>query len=164
MNAILWLFGEGRDLQWWQMAARGVVTFFILLVCIRMSGRRSFGQGTPFDTCMTVLVGAVLSRSVVGVSAFWPTVAGAAALALTHRLVALAGWRWPRVDLLINGHERELLRDGQVDPEQMRKGLISQRDLLSAVRQKTGHEDFGRVARALLERDGKLTVIPREEK
>lgn len=164
MDAMSWLFGEGQDLTWWQMPARGIVMFFILLVVIRISGRRSFGQGTPFDTCMAVMVGAVLARAVVGASPWWPTVAAGVALAVTHRLVAMASWRWPRVDLLVNGSERELVRDGRVDPEQMRKGLISARDLRSAVLQKIGRDDLAAVHQALLERDGKLTVIPREGK
>jgi uncharacterized membrane protein YcaP (DUF421 family) len=163
LGAVLWLFGQGQDLEWWQMAARGVVMFFILLVCIRISGRRSFGQGTPVDTCMAVMVGAVLSRAVVGVSPWWPTVAGGLALALTHRLVALASWRWPAVDRLVSGRERELVRAGRVDREQTRKGLISQGDLRMAVRQKTGQEGLQEVARAVLERDGKVTVVPRRE-
>jgi uncharacterized membrane protein YcaP (DUF421 family) len=56
------------------------------------------------------------------------------------------------------------VRAGQVDREQTRKGLISQGDLRMAVRQKTGQEGLQEVARAVLERDGKVTVVPREEK
>ena len=48
LDAFLWLFGEGQDLASWQMAARGAAMFFIALVLIRVSGRRSFGQGSAF--------------------------------------------------------------------------------------------------------------------
>src|SRR3954467_9442525 len=124
MNAILWVFGEGEDLTSWQMAARGAVMFFILLALIRFSGRRSFGQGNAFDACLTVMIGAVLSRGVVGVSPFWPTVCGGAALAIVHRLVAILGCHSAGFDRLISGHPRELIRDGQVDRKALRKSLI----------------------------------------
>ena len=63
-------FGEGTDLQSWQMTKRGVVVFGIAFGLIRASGRRSFGQHSPSDACVTVLLGAVLSRAVVGASPF----------------------------------------------------------------------------------------------
>ncbi|WP_353506635.1 hypothetical protein [Variovorax flavidus] len=75
MAWIRWFFGEGSDLETWQMAAQAVVTFFIALLLIRASGRRSFRQHTPFDACVTVPLGAALSRAVVGASPFWATVA-----------------------------------------------------------------------------------------
>lgn len=162
MDAISWLFGEGKDLAPWQMAARGVVMFFILLALIRLSGRRSFGQGNAFDAALTVMVGAVLSRGVVGASPFWATVCGGAAVAIVHRLVGVASCRWPAFDHLVSGPVREVLRDGRPDPEALRKSLITRQDLLDAVRQRTGEEDLATARRVMMERDGKITVTPRE--
>ncbi|MBO9512785.1 MAG: DUF421 domain-containing protein [Variovorax sp.] len=153
------LFGEGSELEIWQMAARAVVIFFFALVVIRASGRRSFGQHTPFDVCVTVLLGAVLSRAVVGASPFWATVAAGAALALIHRLLSLALVRWPRFENLVSGREIVLIRDGRLDPRAMRRALLTERNLAEAVRQALGSADFSRVALAMLERDGKITVI-----
>jgi uncharacterized membrane protein YcaP (DUF421 family) len=161
MDAMLWLFGEGQDLTSWQMAARGVAIFFIALVLIRVSGRRSFGQGNAFDAVMTVMVGAVLSRAVVGVSPFWPTVCAGAAMALVHRLVGVLSCLWPAFDRLVSGSYRVLVREGQPDPAELRKSLISRQDLVDEVRQQTGREDLGAVERAVMERDGKVTVTPR---
>jgi uncharacterized membrane protein YcaP (DUF421 family) len=162
MDAILWLFGEGKDLTSWQMAARAVAVFPIALAVVRMAGRRSFGQQTPFDACMTVLVGAILSRAVTGASAFWPTVAASVTLALLHRLVAMACLHSPGFEQWVTGQERELVRGGRPDAEAMRKSLITRRDLQDAVRQKSGREDLHGVDRAVLERDGKITVVLRE--
>jgi uncharacterized membrane protein YcaP (DUF421 family) len=159
IDALLWLFGEGKDLSAGQMAARAVVIFVIALAVVRTAGRRSFGQQTPFDACMTVLIGAVLSRAVTGASAFWPTVAAAATIAILHRLVAMACLHARWFEQLLTGAERELVRDGRPDPQAMRKGLISQRDLQDAVRQKTGREDLAGVRRAVLQRDGTITVV-----
>src|SRR4051812_17440421 len=163
MNAILWVFGEGEELTSWQMAARGAVMFFILLALIRFSGRRSFGQGNAFDTALTVMIGAVLSRAVVGVSPFWPTVCGGAALALVHRLVAYLSCLSPGFDRLVSGGVRELMRDGRADPAALRKSLLTRRDIADAILQQTGSEDFSRVKRAVMGRDGKITVTQRED-
>jgi uncharacterized membrane protein YcaP (DUF421 family) len=155
------LFGEGTDLDALQMAMRAIAVFVMTLAMIRVSGRRSFGQHRPFDACTTVLLGAVLSRAVVGASPFWPTLAAGVAIVLLHRLVAMASQRWPRFESFVSGDERELVRDGAPDLEQMRKALLTQRDLDEAVRRKTGDERSP-LKRAVLERDGTVTVSPRE--
>ena len=158
------LFGEGPDLEVWQMAMRGAVVFVIALVLIRASGRRSFGQHSPFDACITVLLGAVLSRGVVGVSPFWGTVAAAAVLVVIHRAVALASTRWAWLDHLVNGPEIELVRDGQIDPAAMRRALLTDRNLHEAIRQSIGNKAISDVALAVLETDGKVSVVGKEDR
>ena len=162
MEWVAWLFGEGSDLEIWQMAARAMVMFFIALLLIRASGRRSFGQHTPFDACVTVLLGAVLSRAVVGASPFLATVAAGAALVLIHRAMSIATARWPRLEDMVSGREVVIIRDGLLDRQAMLNALLTERNLREAVRQKLGNSDFSRVALAILERDGKITVIGRK--
>lgn len=157
------VFGEGSDLEIWQMAARAAAIFVFTLIIIRASGRRSFGQSSPFDACATVLIGAVLSRAVVGASPFWATVASAAVLALMHRLMALACIRWKRLEDVVSGHEIELVRNGRVDDLAMRRALLTERNLAEAIRQKMGARPLKDVALAMLERDGKITVIAKGE-
>jgi len=158
-----WLFGRGPELEPWQMAARAGAVFFIALMLIRASGRGSFGQHSPFDACVTVLLGAVLSRAVVGASPFWSTMAAGAALVVVHRAVALGSSRWLRFDDLVNGREIVLVEDGVVDEEAMRSALVSSSNLAEAVRQQLGDAQIEAVARAVLERDGKLTVVKKIE-
>lgn len=131
----------------------------LALAMIRISGRRSFGQRRPFDACATVLLGAVLSRAVVGASPFWPTMAAGAVIVLLHRFVAMAmaSLRWPRFEPLVSGDKRELVRDGRCDLDEMQKALITERDLDEAIRKKGGDERRP-VRRAVLERDGVVTV------
>jgi uncharacterized membrane protein YcaP (DUF421 family) len=157
------LFGStGEELEPLQMVLRAVAIFVLALALIRLAGRRSFGQRRPFDACTTVLLGAVLSRAVVGASPFWATVCAGAAIVALHRAVAMASLRWPAFETFVSGDKRVLVRDGRRDDEQMRAGLITGRDLDEAVRKKTG-DDGSPVERAVLERDGSITVKPRED-
>jgi uncharacterized membrane protein YcaP (DUF421 family) len=157
-NCIDFVFGSGSDLDIVQMAARAIVIFILALAMIRLSGRRSFGQHSPFDACMTVLLGAVLSRAVVGASPFFATVAAGLAVVVMHRAIAWISLRWPAFDRLISGSERVLIKDGVRDAESMRKALISERDLAEAMRKKFGADTKGQPAHAVLERDGTVTL------
>lgn len=156
------VFGSGPDLEIWQMAARAAAIFCIALTLIRASGRRSFGQQSPFDACITVLIGAVLSRGVAGASPFWSTVAAGAILVAIHRSLALLSLRWPAMENLVNGVEIELVKDGRVSAKGMRRALVTRRNLDEAIRQKLGRSGIADVAVAIMERDGKITVIAKQ--
>lgn len=154
---VLTLFGDGKDLDVLQMTLRATAAFVLTLAMLRMAGRRSLGQHRAFDTCTLVLIGSVLSRAVVGASPFWPTMAAGAAIVLLHRLIAVACLHWPWFETLLSGDKRELVKDGRRDEHEMRKALITQRDLDEAVRAKAGDESAP-LERAVLERDGRITV------
>jgi uncharacterized membrane protein YcaP (DUF421 family) len=163
MDTLYALFGTQTDLNPLQMAMRAIVIFVITLAMLRTSGRRSLRPHNPFDACTSVLIGAVLSRAVVGASPFWSTVAASLALVLMHRLVALACFRWRWFDDLVNGHRRDILQDGRIDERAMRKGLLTIKDLEQAAREQIKTEDLAKVARLILERDGHITVIRQGE-
>ena len=153
----LTLFGQGEQLDALQMTLRAVAVFVLTLLMIRVAGRRSLGQHRAFDACTTVLLGSVLSRAVVGASPFWATMAAGAAIVVLHRLIAMASVRWAWFEALVSGDKRELVRDGRCDATEMREALVTRRDLDEAVRKKTGDESMP-IARAVLERDGRITV------
>jgi uncharacterized membrane protein YcaP (DUF421 family) len=161
MRFLMLFFGEGPDLNTWQMCARAVLVFFITLVFIRISGRRSFGLHSPFDSCTTVLLGAILSRAVIGASPFLGTVGAAAVLVVLHRLIALASVHWGWFEKSVSGEEVLLVRSGRVDEDALKKALITHKDLDEAVRRKNGDEDLAKVEKVILERNGDLTVVPR---
>lgn len=144
------------------MAARAVIVFLAALLLIRVSGRRSFGQHSAFDICITVLLGAVLSRAVVGASPFLATLGSAAVLVAMHRLIAWCGVRSSPFERLVSGTERVLVDGGAKDEAAMRAALISERDLRQAMRKRFGDEDIGRLERAVLERDGEVSLRTRK--
>jgi uncharacterized membrane protein YcaP (DUF421 family) len=161
MDLLTAIFGDGPELEPWQMAFRAVAVFVIALCLIRVSGRRSFGQRSPFDAATTVLLGAVLSRGVVGASPFGSTVAAAAVLVFMHRAIGWLSVHSDRFDTLVNGRERVVARAGVPLESELAAALISMRDLQEAVRKKIGTAEVGRIETATLERDGEISIAPR---
>ena len=158
MDVLETLFGHGDQLDPLQMSVRAFAVFVAALFMLRVAGRRSFGKRNAFDACTVVLFGAVLSRAVVGASPFLATLAAAAVIVLIHRAMGWLSVRFDWIDRLISGDVRVLLEDGQVLGDEMRKAQISERDLSEAIRKKLGKEDRSAVSRAVLERDGEVSI------
>jgi len=78
-----------------------------------------------------------------------------------RRLIAWLGTRYPWIERLVESHERELYRHARMDRRQLRKALITESDLLEAVRQQTGGEGLEGVKALILERSGEISVIRR---
>lgn len=159
MDAISLLFGEGRSLDPLQMGMRSIVVFLVALVLIRISGRRSFGQRSPFDSVVVILLGATLSRAIVGASPFIATVVASFVIVICHRALAWICMRSRRLERLVGGIEREVFSNGSFNSREMDAALISRTDIQESVRQKTGARSMDDVAAAILERNGEVSVI-----
>ena len=152
------IFGNREDLDAVHMAARAFVMFFIALVLVRLAGMRAFGHKSAFDTIVVIVLGALLSRPIVGASAFWPTVASAVVLVLVHRVLAVIGVKLPRFDAFIKGSEMVIYEGGVLDHRAMLRAGISHNDIMAALRQQ-GLERLDEVRLIYKEADGKLSVI-----
>lgn len=159
MQILIAVFGEGKDISSLQMAMRAAATFFAALVFIRISGRRSFGQRSPFDYVVAILLGATLSRAIVGASPVVPTLVASLVIVLVHRALAWACIRSRALESLVVGVEREVYRDGKFNEREMLAALITRTDVLETVRQELGSDAVDRVKSAILERNGEISII-----
>jgi hypothetical protein len=125
---------------------RAVVVFIATLIFIRISGRRSFGQRSPFDYVLAVLLGATLSRVIVGASPATPTMVASLAMVLVHRALAWSCVRWSWLESLVVGVEREVYRDGQFNSRLMPAALITRTDIFETARQKLNSANLQRCA------------------
>ena len=53
-------------MPWWEFVLRAVVVYIVLLALIRVSGKRSMGQFTPFDMLLVVLLGNAVQNALLG--------------------------------------------------------------------------------------------------
>lgn len=161
MSVLDTLFGSGKDLNALQMADRAFVMFFVTLVLVRIGGMRAFGKKSSFDTIIVIMLGAVLSRAVAGVSPFLPTLAAATVLVVTHRLIGMATARWHWLDRVVKGHHHILYEDGRVHWASMRRAGISRPELDEAVRKSLAEPTVHDAHEVYLESSGELTVVRR---
>lgn len=159
MNFLVEIFGQGKDLSAGQMAARVIIVFLLGIAFVRIAGRRSFGVGEPFDNVMKIMLGAILSRAVVGASPFVPIVVASLMLVLMHRIFGKLSVYSNFFGKIIKGEVKVLFENGEMNRENMKRCMISEKDLIEGVREGGNTESLSEIKSVYLERNGKMSVI-----
>lgn len=166
MHAVLQkLLGSGvtpSQLTFAQICLRGVIVFFVTLVMVRLADKRFFAKKAAFDVILGFILASMLARAVNGSSAFFPTLGVGFVLVGLHRLLGTMAFYSHRVGFLIKGDADVLVENGEMKSKAMRKTNISEHDLLEDLRLNGMVGDPAEVKMARLERDGRISVIPRK--
>ena len=156
------IFGQGKDLTALQMGTRSILLFIIAFILIRVAGRRSFGMRTPLDNIITILLGAVLSRAVVGASALPSTVFAGLVIVVAHRA---CGWlisKSHRFSRLLEGQKIPLFENGKFMSGNMKRALVCEEDIMQFVRKTALTEDLGLIEKVYMEKNGEISVIKKK--
>lgn len=159
MNILHTLFGEGKDLDSLQMTCRAIVAFFLTLLMIRIAGIRTFGKKSAFDNVIVIMLGSIFSRVVVGASPFISTTVACIAFVLVHRLLAWASLYNDTLGRWIKGEASTLYIDGTRNKKNMRKAVISEKDLQESVRERINEDSLDHVKAIIQERNGDISVV-----
>ena len=160
---IRWALGLGvENLNVWQMALRAVVVYVAAVVMIRVGEKRFMGKNTAFDVILGIVFGSVVSRAITGNAPFFPTLGAGFALVCLHWVFAALAFRSDRFGTLVKGNAHELVRNGEVRQDNMRKSHISEKDLREALRVHGKINDPAEAESAHFERSGDISVIPRK--
>lgn len=63
---LLDIFGQTKQVEWWQELPRAVVIFVYGLLLLRISGRRTFARWSALDIILSVITGSCLGRALTG--------------------------------------------------------------------------------------------------
>ena len=164
MNILHTIFGDGKNLSCLQMSCRGLVVFFIAFTLIRISGRRSFGLRTPLDNIILVLLGAILSRAVVGASAFLPVIITCFVIVLLHRLMSWLIIRYKKFGNWFDAQHILLYENGHFIKENLKKALAREEDAMEGVRKSGLTDDLNLIEKIYMESNGEISVVRKDIK
>src|SRR5690606_11183752 len=122
------------SLEWWEFIVRGTIVYLALLVIVRMSGKRTIGQFTPFDLLVVMLLSEAVSSSMVGGD---ESVIGGLIVVITmvflNVAIAYIASRNQRFENLIEGTEVLLGRDGKVFSDALKANRIGRNEVERAL-------------------------------
>lgn len=141
---------------------RGAAVYFILLVVLRLSGRRTTAQMTPFDFVLLLIVAETTQQALLGDDFSITNAAVLIVTLFTIDIVLSHVKQWlPRIGRLIDGTPTVLVCNGEVDERALARARISLDDILAAAREQQGLERLDQIKFAVLEAGSGISVIPR---
>jgi uncharacterized membrane protein YcaP (DUF421 family) len=148
---------------WWEFVLRAVAVYLVVMLLVRVSGKRAVGQFTPFDLVLLILIGNAVQNGMNGGdnSLTAAAILSGCLLGLNY-LVAWLSARFPKVRKFVEGEPVELARDGHIFRDVLKRELVSRADFDKAMRE-SGCGELDHIHKALLETNGHITIITRKE-
>ena len=142
---------------------RTVVVYLFLLAVLRIAGKRQVGQMTSFDLVVLLLISNVVQNSIIGAdNSLGGGLLGVLAILLLNAGVARLVYRFKGARRVVEGEPTLLVHNGRILKDKMEKERITLGDLQEAMREH-GLIDIARVRFAILEPDGKISILTRPE-
>jgi uncharacterized membrane protein YcaP (DUF421 family) len=147
---------------WWEIILRTAVVYVVVLVLLRIAGKRELGQMSPVDlVVILVIANAVQNAMTGGDNSLLGGVIAASTLVAVNVIFARVGVRVPLLENLFTSEPTLLLEDGKLIDEDCTRENVSREDIEMAAREH-GIDDLEAIHAAILERDGSISIIPRE--
>jgi uncharacterized membrane protein YcaP (DUF421 family) len=146
-----------------QIVLRTGVIYLLVLIGVRLSGKREVGQMTPFDLTLLLLLSNSVQNAMTGpdTSLAGGAVAAATLLMLNY-LVADVSGASRRFRKLVQGQPSLLIHDGKIIESHMEKERVSMDELHRALREH-GINRVDQVALSVLEVDGSISCLKYDE-
>jgi uncharacterized membrane protein YcaP (DUF421 family) len=143
---------------WWELMVRAGAVYFALLLMVRISGKHTIGQFTPFDLLVVMLLSESVSSSLSGGD---DSLTGGLILAATliglNLAVAYATARSVWMEGVIQGRPVLIGRDGKIFRDKLLANHLSTADIEQALREADCEMKDMRCA--FLEPDGKISIL-----
>jgi uncharacterized membrane protein YcaP (DUF421 family) len=141
--------------------ARTAGVYVLMLVVIRLLGKRAVGNFSPFDLLVALMIGEVVDEIIYADVTFLQGVIPIIVIAALHEINAWLSYYGHGLDWLLEGRPCVIVRDGEYEKKGMRKERMNEADVMSQLRLR-GIDDLREVKLAAVENDGIVSVI-REE-
>ena len=143
-----------------RIVIRVVFVYLLLLCLIRLSGKRTVSESTPFSFVLALILGDMVDDALWAEVAIAQFVAAAGTLGVVHLLVSWGTSRSDRLDTLVSGAPALVMVDGRPRREGLRGEQMSEKSLAFELRQE-GVDDgrWAEVKEAYVEASGQLSLL-----
>ncbi len=146
------------------MFIRALVLYILVILLMRLMGKRQIGQLQPYELVFTVIIADLAATPMgdVGVPLLYG-VMPIAALMLCYALFSLLTLKSERARVLLTGRPSILVSNGVINQQEMSRQGFSLTELMEQVREH-GIENLHEVGCAVLEISGQVNVFPVSQK
>ncbi|MFD5509319.1 DUF421 domain-containing protein [Streptomyces sp. NPDC127051] len=146
------------DVPYLEKALRTIGVYVLILVLLRIVGKRQLAQLSTFDLVVMLLLANVVQNAVIGPdNSVLGAAFGAAVLLAVNSVVVRTAARYEWLGRLLEGSSTTLARDGHWLTRVIRRNGLRRADLDAAVRHQGG-DDVTETTEVTLEPGGALVV------
>ena len=147
------------SVPWWELVLRSIVVFIVLLMLIRLTGKRQVGQLAPNDlVLLLILANAVQNSMNAGDNSLIGGLISAVTLIALNFFTTKLVLNSKKIEHFIEGKPQILIKDGVVFKNALSDAGITQEELNGAIRQH-GCIDVSHVHLAILETNGSISIL-----
>ena len=137
---------------------RPVIVYLVLVLLLRIFGKRELAQLNPFDLVVLLSLSNTVQNAIIGDdNSVSGGVIGAFGLLSINWIVARVLFKAPKLTRMMEGSATELVRDGKINPQALQHEALTEEELLEAIH-KQGFERLSQVGRCILEPSGTFLV------
>lgn len=148
----------------WRVLIVGILAYFALILCLRISGKRTLSKWNAFDFVVTIALGSILATQIL--SKQTPLVEGVIGfsilIGLQYVITKLSIYS-KFVRNSVKANPTLLLREGKFIDKALKKQRVTESEIRAAVRAK-GIAALEDVAAVVLETDGSFSVLKKSER
>jgi uncharacterized membrane protein YcaP (DUF421 family) len=146
-----------------ETVVRVAVIYLVIIAGLRVLGKREFGQLSPLELVTLLLIPEIVAQALVGEDfSMTNAIVGIATLFALVFLTSVVMHMSHRAESLITGVPTVLAHDGQFVAGNMNRERITP-DEVYAELHKAGLEKLAQAKWIILEADGKLAIISRDD-
>jgi uncharacterized membrane protein YcaP (DUF421 family) len=141
---------------------RAVVVYVFLFVALRFIGKKQIGELAPFDLIVLLILSETVQNAMISddKSLVGGLISAATLIALAQAMGWLS-WRSKKLSRVLEGTPAVLVRHGSRCEEAMRRERVSMSEITESMRRQ-GCSNIADVRIAILENDGRISVLKRE--
>lgn len=141
---------------------RATCVYALLLVIFRIAGKRSLAQITTFDLVLTLIISEAVQQAMVDND---NSVTNALILVVTlvglDIGLSLLKQRSTTIDKVLEGTPLIIMEKDRLLQDRMSRERINEEEILSAAREAHGLERLDQIKYAVVETNGRITIVPR---
>ncbi|SFG31598.1 DUF421 domain-containing protein [Pontibacter chinhatensis] len=142
---------------------RGIIVYIFLLIIFRINGKRALTEATVFDFVLLLIIAETTEQAFLGEDI---SMTGSLLLIMTlimlDVIMSLLKQKFSIFEKVVDGGPLILLDNGRLLYDRMKKERIDEADILESAREMQGLQRLDQIRYAILEKDGKITIIPKE--
>lgn len=142
---------------------RAAILYIIVIILIRLMGKRQIGELQPSELVVTILVSEIASIPMQDNSIpILNSVVALFVLVAFEIISSVLSMKSHKIRSYMQGHPVIVIRNGIIDYKALKKLRMTVNDLVSALRQKDVF-DFSQISYAIFETNGKISVLLKPE-